>query len=131
MCMIDDSEGAVHIFGDQQRTARKSHVCQECWRTIAKNERYFFATGVGEDGFFSSKTCQHCKIAQEWLTRECGGFLFQGVEDDIFEHIAEAGYRTPLSLAKIAVGMRRKWQRFYTDTIMPIPKMPGEMRAYK
>ena len=119
----------MHIFEAQQRTARKPHVCQECWRTIAKKERYFFTAGVGEDGFFASKTCRHCKIAQEWLTKECGGFLFRGVEDDILEHIAEAGYHTPLSLAKIAVGMRRKWQRFYTDTIMSVPKMPGEMRA--
>lgn len=82
-------------------------------------------SGVGEDGFFSSKTCTHCTIAQAWLRRECGGFCYGMVEEDIRDHIAEARDTAPLSLAKLVVGMQRQWKRFYTDALMSQPKMPG------
>lgn len=125
MCMIDDGEGLSHFSNDQLRTARREHKCKECWRTIAKGEKYFATSGVGDDGFFSSKTCRHCRVAQEWLMKECRGFYYGAVEEDIQEHISEKSHKTPLSLAKIAVGIKRKWKRFYSDALMAEPKMPS------
>lgn len=129
MCLIEDAEGHTHMFNNQHRTARKDHKCGECWRTINKGEKYYATSGVGEDGFFSTKTCSHCKIAQEWLTKQCRGFCYGMVEEDIREHLSDHSYQSPLSLGKIAVGIKRKWQRYDGQGLMAEPKMPGEIHV--
>lgn len=120
MCMIDDSERFE--FGDEEiRTARKTHRCSECGRQILPKERYACFKGKFEDRFETYKTCSHCLVAKEWLSEECGGYIFQGVYEDMSEHFYEG---CGLATGRIAVGMRRKWKKFNSEELMSIPRMP-------
>ena len=122
MCMVDDSDGSVtEISGLLQRMARVTHTCKECCRTIDKGETYFVESYVFDGDFHTHKTCAHCKVARDWLQAECGGWLYEGVEEDIREHVFSRMY--PMSLARIAVGMQWKW-RTPKGRLMPIPAMP-------
>jgi hypothetical protein len=57
----------------------------------------------------------------DWLTKECGGYLYQGVAEDIIEHARE-GYG--FGVYRLAVGIRNDWKR-KDGSLWPIPKLPA------
>lgn len=124
MCMYDGSEPA-QVLSEGKRTARKEHQCEECRRIIAPGETYYFTSSI-YDGYFSMhKCCAHCRVAQDWLGKECRGWVYSMMREDITEHIREAprgAYGMPL--ARLAVGMRRKWTTIH-GTLMNLPQMPA------
>jgi len=122
MCMIQDCDGYWQMFTDETRTARKEHKCSECRRAIQPCEKYTYESGVFEGDFQVSKTCAHCKVARDWLMAECNGWMYTMVREDIEEHYGE-GYGG-MKLARIAVGMKRKWKQFHRPGLLPIPQMP-------
>jgi hypothetical protein len=89
-------------------TARKAHKCSECGREIGKGERYEYATGRAEE-LFVNKTCAHCIDAREWLVKECGGYAFGCIQEDLTQHWYEERVHTS-ELGRLIVGMRRKWR---------------------
>ena len=126
MCMYDEIDDEnVTIFINTIRKARKSHLCNECGRTIARKEPYHFLSGLWDGRFDSYKTCLHCQIGQHWLQRQCRGFLLGMTQEDLQEHFEE--YEM-LSIGKLVVGMKREWQRFDGAGLMKLPTMPGEIR---
>lgn len=123
MCMVEyaESYGYRHIR-HARPTARKAHKCDECGRTIAPPEIYRLHVFVEEGRFDRSITCAHCGVAQDWLSAECGGYLYHGVADDIQEHVEERHYG--LDLARLAIGIKRQWRRLRSDSLMPVPALP-------
>jgi len=119
--MVDDADGTCEVWQESHRKARKQHQCQECGRTIKPGERYMFIFTVFEGEARGNKVCAHCEIACDWLRSNCGGYMLHAVEEDIDQHVEE--YRR-MDIARLAVGMRRNWQRIRKAGLMPVPKLP-------
>lgn len=119
MCAIDDADYFCEVLSSRTLTARKAHRCNECGRTIEPGESYLceFLTDK-EQGARVHKTCAHCQIVREWLLRECGGWLYSGIAEDIGDH---AGYGMPV--ARLVVGINRQWYRI-DGSLMPVPTLP-------
>jgi hypothetical protein len=117
MCAIDSCEVAV-IYDETERRAAKSHVCDDCGRTIDKGERYHLARGLTDGYWWGAKCCAHCYAAGWWLKEICGGWLWQGIGEELAQHWEE-GY-TDLVVGRLVVGHRRKWKR-WDGALMPLP----------
>ena len=120
MCMIDDSE-RCDVWNAAQKVARKPHICTECRRQISPRESYTNIRALYDGHWSTYKQCSHCRVATDWLWQECGGYLSEGVQEDINEHAQ--GYQK-LSLWRLAFGMARQWKRFDGNGLMPVQKMP-------
>jgi hypothetical protein len=119
MCMVDFDDIAL-ILSEHDRIARKEHKCMECWRVIRKGERYHIINLIFDREFKSHKTCAHCYVMCQWLSAECGGFMFRHVREDITEHVqyAYSGW----ALARCAIGMRLKWTK-KNGELMKVPEL--------
>lgn len=110
MCMLDDADGRVTIINEGcYVTARKPHKCAECRRTIDAGERYHRESFVFDGRFQAHKTCAHCMVVRDFLSEECGGWLYGDVEEDAREHCHSGIYR--MDLYRAVVGMQRNWRR--------------------
>lgn len=118
MCMIDDSDGPVEMISEAHRKARKPHVCSECQRKIVAGETYLDAFYRFDETHVCHKTCAHCQAVCDWLLRECGGWMYRGVADDIEEHARSGDY--PMSVSRMAVGMKWNW-RTPSGKMLPVP----------
>lgn len=120
MCMADYGDGACIVLHDRHQKARKEHKCSECNRTIGMGETYNVQRTVFDGQADSYKTCEHCQVMKSWLQKECGGYLYQGVYEDIDQHRLE-GYG--FGVVRLASGMRARWKR-KDGRLFPIPKLP-------
>lgn len=127
MCMIDDSDGSVTVLSASDPIANKQHRCMECFRDISPGEQYHVDRYVFDGEFHNHKTCAHCMVAREWLQAECGGWLYDGVEEDVRDHVT-SGYAYPVGVYRLAVGMARKW-RTPRGKLLPIPTLPQTTHA--
>lgn len=120
MCRAEDAE-PWKIFQHTTPTARKAHTCVECGRTIQSGEQYHRGRGVLYGGPWESYAwCRHCDAAARWLSRECGGYLFEEVLTELVEHWNEDTAFRSVWLARSIAGMRRKW----CDGRTPVPGEP-------
>jgi hypothetical protein len=111
------------LYSETQRTARKEHRCEECWRMIAAGEQYWYASGKAEGEFFDAKTCAHCHRAAEWLIKECRGYLHGGVLEDLKDHRYNGyPFAKAMGLCRLIVGMGRDWKRFNGTGLMALPR---------
>jgi hypothetical protein len=125
MCMIDGCE-YDRVHNSYMRKARKRHRCEECERFIEASEPYRYTSGIDSEGeAFSHKLCQHCNVGAQWLIDNCGGWVRGGdcLIDDLKEHGEE--YRR-MDMYRLAIGMRRKWQR--RGTLAPVPALPRPIK---
>ncbi len=104
MCAIDYETPLVYYEKDRQ--SRKEHNCSECQRTIKKKELYRYTFGVWDNQVSTFKTCNNCLIPQEWLRKECGGFLHGNLQDEILEHAHE--YKK-IFLYRWLIGIKTQW----------------------
>ena len=125
MCMIEDSDGYCVVLSNSVFTARKEHRCTECRRKIQVGERYRRETTVFDHSRSGWKTCVHCQRVRDWLTAECGGWVWGCIEEDIREH-ADNGYGMGVKI--MAVGMARNWTR-KDGRLWPLPRMPKSAHA--
>jgi hypothetical protein len=107
------------IYNEKLLIARKDHKCSECSRVILKGEQYKKVDGLWQKRWETYKTCAHCLVLQDWLIAQCGGFLHQGLKDEIGEHAYDYG---SMVLARGLISMRRKWKKFKSDGLMPVLK---------
>lgn len=116
----DDCEPTI-TRTDAIRKARKEHRCNECHRVIEKGEPYRYMTYV-EIRYKYGKhlICQHCQIVCQWLSAECGGYLYETVYEDVREHVTE-GYG--MGVARLAAGMNMRWR--HHGKLMRLPKLPA------
>ena len=116
--MIDDSE-PVDFCLQKVRSARKTHTCSECRRTIQVGEKYTHSS-YGVEGIVQvNKTCSHCEIAGQWLQKHCGGYCFGQIQEELQEHYSD-GYRED-NLRELLVGVHRGWKAFDSDRLLPLP----------
>ncbi len=128
MCRVDYAD-PCKFSSSREVKARKPHHCGECHRTIAAGERYVKTAGKSADGdFFSETTCLHCEAASGWLVRECNGYIFGQVEEELREHWQEDGINTR-ELAALCWGMKRKWKR-RDGQMMPVPVVAKHAAAH-
>lgn len=133
MCMVDYADDGCNEFSHTVTYhARKEHKCDECHRTISPGEPYLYHSWKFDGAFSTAKTCQHCKVACDWLSENCGGYLIFGVSEDIHEHVTE--YRGQAAcvprLKRIDVGMTRGWKIRRgprKGQLMPIPQLPVKL----
>ena len=118
MCRIDEADMA-EVLSEAHRTCRKPRKCNECGRMIGAGEKYSYTAAKANGDFFQSACCRHCVVVREWLAKECRGWCFGESYADITEHWTMAGYRT-MRLARLIVGMRRKWTR-RNGALMRVP----------
>ena len=114
MCMVDDCD-FVEVLREAEPTARKAHKCRECNRQIDQGEKHAMAIYRDHDGKpVTYRCCAGRKVAREWLSDQCGGYVYGGVLDDLQEHLDYDDRNEGLDrrrLARLIVGMRRKWTR--------------------
>lgn len=123
MCMADWEYGQSEFYRVSFPVARKDHTCQECGRKIAFGEKYHAAAGKSEGTMWTAKVCVHCQVAAGWLAKNCGGYLYHAIIEDIGNH-AEGN----ISMLRIVVGARRKWRSFADPgRLLPIPSMPPDI----
>lgn len=104
MCQLGDSPYFIHI---KTRTARKPHKCDECGSIIERGEQYEFVSAMWErDNINTVRTCLLCLEARRWLEVVCRSWLYEGVQEDLYEH-AEEYYQWQLDIVANAMG--RKW----------------------
>ena len=121
MCMVDDADGWVTMLSSGLRTARKAHKCHECGRTIKTAELYRSESYIYEGEFQNHKTCPQCLICRQWLEKECKGWVYGGVGEDVAEHYHEADYPKAIKrdLARLVVGLRTHW-KFKRMPVLPM-----------
>lgn len=124
MCMIDSADPVTPINDGEYRKARKAHKCNECRRAIDVGERYHYETFTGDNGFTQHKTCAHCMVARDWLQKECSGWIYGGVEEDLREHVTDNGGYYGMPLARLSVAMKNNWRR-RDGSLRPVPPMPS------
>lgn len=113
MCMVDYAEPA-DVADVAEVRARKARKCDDCQGPIAVGETYRRAKFL-YDGYWSSfAMCPACMAGPaRWLTEQCGGYLFGGVEDDLGEHWGERhelgiSDAEILGLGRLVIEMRRR-----------------------
>ncbi len=119
MCMIDNCDRPEFCCTSMVK-ARKPHKCGDCRRVIQPGEQYERVFGKWDGQTDSHKTCTHCVEASKWLTRECGGYVFGGIREDLREHWGEEKHYRTRELAKLIWGMKRKWTN-RRGGLMPLP----------
>lgn len=122
MCRIDDSESDT-VSHAETRRARVWHLCDECRRVIEKGETYRHAAGLFDRVWYRHRVCAHCMVGTEWLSANCGGYVLGEVRAELREHIEEYP-EIGRPLARVVVGMRRKWKALRGDGLMPVPQVP-------
>ncbi|WP_157378754.1 hypothetical protein [Burkholderia ubonensis] len=118
--MFDYCDERVTMISDGRRTARKEHRCAECGRMIQCGETYCYEYYKFDGRTEHHKTCSHCMVVRQWLSDECGGWVYGGVEEDIREH-AQDGYGWPI--LRLTVAMKNNWAR-RDGSLRPVPKLP-------
>lgn len=120
MCRAEDVE-PIGLAEVVDRRARQEHPCTECGRTIHAGEHYEFVKGLGDmDQWVHYKTCAHCQAAREWLQRECGGYVFTEVLEELEEHWDDDTLYRSFWLARVIAGMKHQWH----DGRIPVPESP-------
>ena len=106
-------------------TARVEHRCEECGRTIGRGERYSRTAAVWCGEFFTNVACLHCAVAR---------FIFDAFADcseDFYGglswHLDDA---EEVWSMRLAIGVRRKWQRFDGSGLMALPRNPWPDARY-
>lgn len=134
MCMWDGVDDFPQVYRAKVQRTRKERHCCECRRKIALGERYnnVFMVYNGSAGTWTM--CEHCMVAAAWLDENCGGYLLEGIWEDIHNHIREyygpPQYRPVVhGLRRLEVGRERKWRRFDDAGLMAVPRVPPVVEA--
>lgn len=117
MCRVEDADRAV-IETTEERRARTVHKCTECHRIINRGERYEYSHALHGGRWDTYRTCAHCCAARLWLERECHGYVYTEVLEELVEHWWD-GYQN-MWLARVIAGMRHRWH----DGRLPVPSEP-------
>lgn len=87
MCSTDFDE--PDFYRIIEPIARKSHICSECRSKINVGERYRNNFCVFDGSSHTYRSCKYCMILQDWLQKECAGYLLGGLYEEIHEHAFE------------------------------------------
>lgn len=97
-------------------TAKKTHQCETCGRTIHPGETYMRGSGYGDGEAHTWKECAHCEKYVELVTKRLGE------EEYSFDSIAEWDEPKTIAEARVLIQWRRKWRNRAGD-LYPIPHL--------
>jgi hypothetical protein len=129
MCRTGDDEQT--ILRSSTHKARIAHVCNECRRAIMPGESYASTFMVFEGLGHTFKVCAHCGVMCQWLVKNCDGYVFDQVIEDIDEHALAYEKTLPeisAALAALTNGAAKKWAD-PAGGLMPIPAVPAAISA--
>lgn len=106
MCMYGEDEWDV--FHSTERRAAKDHRCVECGRSIARGERYTYASGLFDGHWSTYRTCAQCEAAKGWLVAVCSGYFFEMTVEDLRNHVdGDEWYERSAPLVRLV-----RWQAY-------------------
>lgn len=111
------SDETSEVWHASTRRARKVWRCEECTRRIEPGETYERVGSLYDGSWSTYRTCAHCVAARRWLEVICGGYLSEGVLEDLAEHRWEMG--ASFALLRLIVASSRRW-RTRSDDLMPV-----------
>ena len=123
MCRVIDDADRYQVYSKAFPTARRTHRCTECGRTIAPGETYERVNAMYDGEWDKFTTCAHCCTGHAWMQQNCGAVMHENLVADLTDH-AEEFRHAGVGLRRILVGMRRQW-RWPDGRMMPPPKMPA------
>jgi hypothetical protein len=97
--------------------ARKTHQCEECWRTITPGELYARHAGSWEGDFFTNVACGHCAELRR-IIDSVDPYYFEGYYGGVSEWVSQNMHQeldatvpwfTKLSLLRLTRQYQRKW----------------------
>lgn len=109
--MIEDGEPMTLAVTNIVK-ARRDHSCSECGGRIRRGSSYENVHGLCDGIWQTFKTCLPCVNGpRDWLSDECGGWLYGAVREDIQEHLSdligwEPATEELMVLKRHEVGMR-------------------------
>jgi hypothetical protein len=128
--MVDSAE-ACTISRSADRKARKTYKCSECGNPIRPGELYRFATFLYDGRWSEDRMCRYCMVAAAWLRAQCGGYLTNGVWEDVLEHVEEfasVAPRVARALKRLDVWRSHHWQIKRgprAGELIPVPAVPA------
>jgi hypothetical protein len=129
MCIVDECSGdGPEVSAETTPIARKPHICGECRREIEPGERYRRVFMVCDGDASTYRSCRHCMVAQEWLSANCGGYVFTAVAEDIHEHIGEYPALAE-GLQFLLNGMRGRWRDEAGRVALHLPVLPPSIAS--
>lgn len=101
-----------------KRTARTSHKCGECFRTISPRERYMRTAGSWEGDFYVIKACEPCARLRTLLCtvdpdfwESCFGGVHAWVENDLWQELSESfSWLVTLHVRRLCMLFEKRWQ---------------------
>ena len=72
-CSCDYFDNPVDVYNIRFPVARKSHICQECGKTIDSGIKYVYITACWESSWWTGKRCYQChQIAEDYCCSVVG-----------------------------------------------------------
>ena len=106
MCMIEIAD-PCDVCRVSEPVARKCYWCSECGMAIHPGEKYQRAHTIMDGLSQTFKMCSSCMDCKDWLMRECNGYCFGGVAEDLTSHWYDEGIRT-MELGRLVVMIKRR-----------------------
>jgi hypothetical protein len=133
--MADLMDDDYELLDQSIRVAVKAHKCSECGRIIERGESYENSRGLMDGRWYEHHTCAHCQAARGWLSDVCGGWLFEGVLEDLEHHWDDDVTYRYMGLGRLLIGMRRGWRiergpRAGQLQPVPVVKVPRHLLSH-
>jgi hypothetical protein len=105
-CDYDPAE----FYFSEVRTARKSHVCEECAAPIMPGDKYEYVFGKWEGYVSIFKTCERCRDIRQWVKNNvpCLCWAHGTTIEDCKNAVDDAAHRAPTETAGLRFGLLRR-----------------------
>ena len=115
----------MDIIEEVTPTAKKSHRCNCCYRTIQIGEVYTRSTHVDAGDFYVWKECPHCtafinRIGWEYIEDDEGGYSPDSVNEGAEEYVLGNGKASEYDRLQLT-HFRNRWRNSETDKLLPVP----------
>lgn len=116
-CCIDVGE-AYELLRQDIRTARIPHRCGECQEEIRPGDRYEYAAGVYDGGWYTHRTCWRCLcVRRDFFS--CG-WIYENLRED-FRECFGWDYVTGPTRHDVA----EEWDPLFDEELDPAPAGAG------
>lgn len=106
-CAISiDHNGGPECCTEKIRTARKTHVCNECLKDIQPGEQYEYVSGIWDGNPKAYKTCLDCKSVRDTFFES---WIFTQVWENFQDEFGDTDSVVPEScIAELTAGARAR-----------------------
>lgn len=113
------------IIEEVKPTARKTHRCECCYRTIRAGEVYTRSAHIYDGDFCVWKECSHCTafinhIGWEYIEDSEGGYNPDSVNEGAEDYVLGNEKATEYDRLQLT-HFRNRWRNSETDKLLPVP----------